>query len=271
MSEDWQDLALNNRRLPHGKTKKGGKAAGRHGARDFSPRKAVGSYKLSTDNVAAAGFIDRRQMPPLAVLEIHEFTQRPGGYVASLSCGHGKLKAAVLLAGSRKLLKGLVEDEEEGSESSDEAQDDTRSSVHDDSDSSGRDEQYSETSMEAVDRKINERARAFEKNSFRQPKFWLQWQGEIRLEDQHDGSALDASRTKLLHERSVGYLTFDRMDCESFMGTLNCKTLSWKNLAIKGAKTTSAAAPPPFSWRDLDEANSDNQPGSGRRVHANEI
>ncbi|KAK3672833.1 hypothetical protein LTR78_007186 [Recurvomyces mirabilis] len=300
MADDWQDLALNHRRIPHGKSKKGGKSGGRHGAGVFYPNRAIASYPFKTGNhTLGNGHIPRfNGIRPIddfrAEFVIHGFTECPGGT--------GTFKAAVFLAGSRKLLSDIVRDEEEklsaeddsdekdqsededevGDEDEDEVGDEDEDEVGDedgdeqDEEADDGDEAPKESELEASDRFYNDRFQAFTKNSFRQPKFWFQWQGEIiepKIQTGADGSTTSG---RAIRERDLGYIVFPTHECSNFRGTINCRALGWKDMEIVGGSDRiQGPTPPIFQWNDFavegDEGDDDEleheHDGKGAKPH----
>jgi hypothetical protein len=292
--DDWQDLALNHRRIPHGRSKKGGKASGRHGAGVFYPKQALGSYDVYTYFTPANEYIGKiterfRDEFVRARFEIHEFTDQPGGFVGSLVGGNGRFRAAIFLAGSRKLLSSIVRDADEdvndaeddvnggkdarshGAQSEDEGADADANEVDSEDDEVGEVEGREIT---ASDRFVNDRIQAFAKNSFRQPKFWLQWQGEIEWKDESGSNDTDAKHQTVegvaktanaVRERNMGYIIFQDNKCDVFNGTMSCATLGWKDMEISGRKRISSATPPLFVWNDFaiaeDQAEAGNDSG----------
>jgi hypothetical protein len=66
-------------------------------------------------------------------------------------------------------------------------------------------------------------------NSFRYPKFWLQWNGVMMA---------NATREEPeSRESGLGYVVFAQNDCRKFKATFNCGLLGWKDVAISGRKT----------------------------------
>lgn len=59
----------------------------------------------------------------------------------------------------------------------------------------------------------------FEKNSFRNPKFWLRFKSPTNPSD-----------------IGTGYLVFSGNDCRRFKGTLSSELREWDNIAISGWK-----------------------------------
>ncbi|KAK4580258.1 hypothetical protein LTR86_000461 [Recurvomyces mirabilis] len=287
MAEDWQDLALNHRRIPHGKSKKGGKSGGRHGAGVFYPNRAIASYPLKTGNHALGnGYIPRfNGIKPIddfrAEFVIHGFTDRPGGT--------GTFKAAVFLAGSRKLVSEVVRDEEEKLSGKDDA--DVEAGVEgegggEDEDDEGNDDDEEEeddngevpeeSELEASDRFYNDRFQAFTKNSFRQPKFWFQWQGEIIEPKADTGADKSTTSGRTIRERDLGYIVFPTHECNYFHGTINSRALGWKDMEIIGGRDrVQGPTAPIFQWNDFavegDEGDDDEHEhehdGKGAEPH----
>ncbi|TKA22058.1 hypothetical protein B0A50_08437 [Salinomyces thailandicus] len=247
MAEDWQETAFNNKRLPHSHGKKNsskGKSK-TQGEDIFNPNAALGSYELSGNALDRLG--------GKVILEIHELSEAPGGLVGSMVLAE-RLKAAVLLAGSRKQLAGVIEDAEAESEDSD---DDASNSDQDkdEDDVEGQDsnqeevveeeEEDSEPALLKQDRLHNNRIAAFQKSAFGNPKFFLAWQGEVTL-----------APNQIQWEKNRGYLVFANNACKDLEGTLSCAAVGWKDVAIKGRKTTSKARPPAFSWAEMADGES---------------
>ncbi|PNP54807.1 hypothetical protein FNYG_15554 [Fusarium nygamai] len=75
----------------------------------------------------------------------------------------------------------------------------------------------------------------FEKNTFRQPKFWLSWRGKVLVKPEsgvvpEDHSPLDAIQS------GIGYIVFTGNKYQKFKGTIGCDILGWDNVAITGWK-----------------------------------
>lgn len=90
----------------------------------------------------------------------------------------------------------------------------------DESDQSDQDEQSSDTDH------VTASQSNFEKNSFRKPKFWFQWIGEVSGEEErvHTGR---------------GYLVFSKNNCQTFKATITIDALEWQEVAISGRKHAS--------------------------------
>ncbi|KAI7229876.1 hypothetical protein KC330_g7248 [Hortaea werneckii] len=239
MADDWQDTALNSKHIPHGRGKKSSRGKGKSKGEDvFNPNSALGSYELSGSALEHLG--------AKLILEIHELTDTPGGIFGSMVLPD-RFKAAVLLAGSRKQLSNVMDDVEAAGEEPDSSEDESEDEPEDTGDEDDEDAD-SELELEKQDRLHNERVEAFQKNSFRNPKFFLAWQGEVTL-----------APGQVKVEKNRGYVVFSGNDCRNFEGTLSCSSIGWKDVAMKGRKTTSKARAPPFSWLDFLE---DGQDGS---------
>lgn len=116
------------------------------------------------------------------------------------------------------------------------------------------------------------RAAAFEKNSFRQPKFWFRWQGittaagvqpisqshsgrgnnnhhhnasdehvdlneQENLDSHDEDDALDGPAPRGTRVHGSGYLVFANNDCRRFQGTLTSEQLGWNNVKMNGWRT----------------------------------
>ena len=233
--EDPIDSAFQSRRFTHGKSKgKSGRGSGRGGggaSKPFNPLAALGRYEVSL----GAG-------PPTSQhdFEIHELTGSETGLVGTFD--FAKLSGMFILAGSRKQLADIITGFEEGDDDDDDDGDDHEGK---DQDSKGDDDAESEdepSAIELQDQKLNRRAQAFEKNSFRNPKFWMRWKGTPEVENDNTTNQV---------ETDMGYLVFTNNECDKFEGTITCPSLDWKQLKLKGRKVHSKGRSCPTSWNDL--------------------
>ncbi|KAJ4003932.1 hypothetical protein NW752_012070 [Fusarium irregulare] len=87
----------------------------------------------------------------------------------------------------------------------------------------------------AYEEKEQARFNKFEKNTFRQPKFWLSWKGRVLAAPQHNAHAETESATDEI-QSGMGYLVFSGNRYEKFNGTISCESLGWKDIAIAGRK-----------------------------------
>jgi len=157
-----------------------------------------------------------------AVLELYRLTECGRGVVGEMSLP-GCIRAAVLLAASRKSLQGILDELEPVREGKkDDGHEEKKSGEQKDGEhSEDEEEEESEESEEEPDR-----FETFEKNSFREPKFWLRWNGKL------ESPAVDEEKA----ESGLGYIIFPSNDCRKFKGTLNCASLEWKDVAFSGHK-----------------------------------
>jgi len=240
--DDPIDAAFQSRRFAHGKSKgKSGRSSG--ASKPFNPLSTLGRYEVSL----GAGILPN-------AFEIHELTEDETGLLGSLD--FGRLAGLFVLAGSQKGLAEIVaayeqEDEDEVDEEvdDDEKQEGNDSQVDDEeSGSHGSDDEerpeHRSSAGEMADCKANRRARAFEKNSFRNPKFWMRWKGTTALGE-------SGSQESKQVESDMGYLVFANNACDRFEGTITCRTLDWKQLKMKGWKVHSKASACPMAWNDL--------------------
>jgi hypothetical protein len=218
--DDWQDAAFSSRHMHNRVGRSGGRGTGKSKRnRAFDVRKTFASYtckcpawhKLSSATEQTAS------------LELYRLTDNSEGVVGQLSLP-GVLEAAVILAASRDSLQRTVlelepapqSDNVEAVENDDDAEDDEAS----ESDHENSEEEETES----------DRFATFEKNSFRSPKFWLQWNGDL---------SPTSTRASDKHEAGLGYIVFSGNDCRKFTGTLNCASLAWKDVSISGHKVAS--------------------------------
>nr|CEG04639.1 unnamed protein product [Fusarium clavum]CEG05805.1 unnamed protein product [Fusarium clavum] len=178
-------------------------------------------------------------------LNIQSFTKGEDGLIGSLHLP-GVLNAVLHMAGSRKGLKDILATESASDENSD-SQDDAEiaSPISDDqSEHMGTEKdmgvsQRSDTAetldIAAYEEKEQARFNKFEKNTFRQPKFWLSWRGDVLAAPQHSVRADAESATDEI-QSGMGYLVFSGNRYEKFNGTLSCDSLGWKDIAISGRK-----------------------------------
>lgn len=234
------DSAFQSRRFAHGKSKSKGK--GKAGAKPFNPLSTLGSYDVSLNPG-----VEMSQQ----VFEIHELTEDETGLIGTFNLG--KLSGMFVLCGSRSGLEEVVAGFEEKDEDQDEDDNDNEDDAEDeDDDSESRESDDAEESgtelsaIELADEKANRRARAFEKNSFRNPKFWMRWKGFVTA-SKEDG----ANEGQKHVESDMGYLVFANNSCDRFQGTISCPSLGWQHLKMKGRKMTPKATPRPLTWNDI--------------------
>lgn len=128
----------------------------------------------------------------------------------------GMLKAAVVLAASRTTLDTAVEELERDVSGEESRKDHADAEGEEDEDKIGRFQQ-------------------FEKNSFRAPKFWLQWNGKLEGSEEFIGDR--------------GYFVFSGNDCRKFKGTITCAAKGWKDVAISGHKVAGRKSSDiPINW-----------------------
>lgn len=232
--DDPIDSAFQSRHFAHGKSNgKSGRGSGRGGggaSKPFNPLAALGRYEVSL----GAGPSTSQH-----AFEIHELTESETGLVGTFD--FARLSGMFILAGSRKQLADIVTGLEEGDGDADEDEDNDGESQ----DSQDEDDTKSEnepSSIELQDEKLNRRAQAFEKNSFRNPKFWMKWKGTPTIDNEDQSTQV---------ETDMGYLVFTNNECDKFEGTITCPSLDWKQLKLKGRKVHSKGRSCPVSWNDM--------------------
>ncbi|KAF5663304.1 catalase [Fusarium circinatum] len=90
---------------------------------------------------------------------------------------------------------------------------------------------------ECHDYKTTEELRSdnFEKNTFRQPKFWLSWRGKVLVKPE-SGVVPEHHPQPDAMQSGIGYIVFTGNKYQKFKGTITCDILGWDNVAITGWK-----------------------------------
>lgn len=207
---------MHNRQSRNNPSKSGG--SGKSKRTTFDVRKTFGSYQIKCPSWFKLHNEMQVEGNQDATLELYRLTECGRGVVGEMSLP-GCIRAAVLLAASRKSLQAILDTLEPvqraDADSKNEERKDDEDSDEDD------DEEESEESEEEPDR-----FETFEKNSFREPKFWLRWNGKL------ESPAVEEEKA----ESGLGYIIFPSNDCRKFKGTLNCASLEWKDVAFSGHK-----------------------------------
>jgi hypothetical protein len=207
MSDDWQDAAFSSRHMHNNRGVKSKRSA-------FDVRKTFGSYAIKCPAWQKLEDIPTEQA---ASLELYRMTENREGVVGELALPRA-LRAAVVLAGSRKSLAGIVE-----------------GFVNEEGDNIDADEQ--------------DRFQTFEKNSFRSPKFWFRWNGTLEVSSNSTSKEVEESSSRDNMDTGLGYIVFVGNDCRKFKGTLNCSQLGWKDVAITGQKLAGRSeSDVPVAW-----------------------
>lgn len=256
MADDWQLEFLTSRHVHNRQSRKS--TAGNTGS--SSVLKAFGSYEVQCPSAEAAARMSQHETAPHgnskkgsrskkrllagSQLQINTFADNEDGLAGTLYLA-GALDAKIILAGSRKTLQTLVDEEaaevelcaeialgisNEGNDAK--AQEngtvkppDDCLECHPSNLAASRDEE--EKSL----RRFNK----FEKNTFRQPKFWFAWTGKVMCSPSATGNATLESVDKEL-QSGMGYLVFSGSKYKKFQGTISCGLLGWKDVAIGGWK-----------------------------------
>ncbi|EME86494.1 uncharacterized protein MYCFIDRAFT_43349 [Pseudocercospora fijiensis CIRAD86] len=238
------DAALQSRRIPHARSRKHKGGKNKANGSTFNPLQALGRYEVQLGSgTKKAANSELSQQDPQSWLEIHGLTPEDNGFLGTFDFA-GKVNGMLVLAGSRKVLRSIVEDLEEDSDA--EKDPDLNSRSDDDVDDDDEDDtKHEQSAMEAEDERINRRARAFEKNTFRNPKFWMRWKGNAQRLGTEDGQQSSDV------ESNTGYLVFSGNDCEKFEGTISSAVLEWNNIRLQGWKIHSKASRCHMRWKDF--------------------
>jgi hypothetical protein len=218
--DDWQDAAFSSRHMHNRVGRSGGRGTGKSKRNSvFDVRKTFASYTCK----CPAWHKLNSATEQTASLELYRLTDNSEGVVGQLSLP-GVLEAAVILAASRDSLQRIVLELEPTPQSG------NGEAVENDDDA--EDDEASESDHDTSEEEENEHDRfgTFEKNSFRSPKFWLQWNGDL---------SPTSTRASDKHEAGLGYIVFSGNDCRKFTGTLNCASLAWKDVSFSGHRIAS--------------------------------
>ncbi|KZL81217.1 catalase [Colletotrichum incanum] len=259
--DDWQEAAFTSRHVHNraSKSKAGGGRGRRGGA--FEVKRTFGRYDIKCPNASktssnSCGKNGSNVAP--STLDIFRLSDDGKGLLGYLVLP-GTLEAKVVLTGSRKTLENLVsqfEDEEESEKDSAKKDDNDRTNDKGQDESVQSDASRNEDSMTSNDEDDSEdqqcqdkerrRFQNFEKNSFRSPKFWFQWKGQVKASSTTLDDQLFATNRV---ETGRGYIVFSGNDCRSFKGTITCGALSWKDVSLSGWKEVSMSERDvPFVW-----------------------
>jgi hypothetical protein len=236
--DGWQDAVFSSRHMHNRVGRNGGNSTGRSKRNQpFDVRKTFGTYvcKCATWQKMAT-VMDDYDSEKEVLLELYRFTPNRQGIIGEIRFP-GVLDAAVILAASRESLRRTVS--EVG------AEDVESDDVSEPESGEGRLGDEEEESEEGTDR-----FDTFEKNSFREPKFWLRWNGILT-----PGATERESESG---ESDLGYLVFAQNDCRKFKGTISCRSLGWKDVAISGRKILGRTeSDVPVDWGRLESETSE--------------
>lgn len=187
--------------------------------------------------------------------EIHQLVASDTAYLASFD--FDLVQGVMIVAGSRRSLRDAITAIEK--EASAESGEEEIEEQDDDGDQTGiADGKDDDTDfISAAD--LQKPGHAFEKNTFRNPKWFGQWRGRIRRKpsssQQHD-ALLDNEEKHEAPEMAVNthnaHLEFTTAACDEVHGTFTCPELGADNIAWIGRKYTGKASAAPFSWSEFD-------------------
>lgn len=244
--DDWQDATLTNRHL-HNRVGKGGRGKGGRSNGAFDVQKIFGTYEIKCP-VASKMVKKGDGVGRLEVYNLNELGNAIYGELLLPPIVRGN----VILAGSRKTMKIAVR----ALEAEDDKSETSKSEIEDEAAqrSASNDDNEEESEVSEEDDLKQRRHKEFEKNSFRSPKFWLNWQSEVLLEEKDEARPAkpDSEATsqevrstppeKAERATDTGYLIFSGNNCDKFQGTLSCRQLGWDNVKVSGWKLKSQSA-----------------------------
>ncbi|KAF3765209.1 hypothetical protein M406DRAFT_90750 [Cryphonectria parasitica EP155] len=226
---DWEDAAFNTRHL-HNHNDRGGQLGNvRH---EFQVRNTMGTHLIKC--AALDRLLQQQQQQQMKKKtggdQIYRLTDDEDGLLGSLRCGR-TFEATVAFAGSRKTLAKITHELGGGGGAD---------PTHNGEDDDGDDDDDGAASQLSGEGRRRQRVATFEKNSFRQPKFWFRWQGVIATDgvplDTIDGDDDETSDNRASVHGS-GYLVFSSNDCKRFQGTMTSEQMEWNNVKMTGWKT----------------------------------
>ena len=233
--DDAIGAALSSRRIPHGRSGKKGKGGTGYGSShfNFDPLRARGRYEISLGSgkkqqIQSDGAVRDSWM------EIHELTPDRDALIGTFSF-RGQEQGMCVLAGSRKGLSQAVRNLEAASEGEDDDGGDTNQGEEGD----GNGGEHDSADSDHQKHEVQDSRDAFEKNTFRTPKFWMTWRS----------NSLDSTSEAGL-KRSA-YLVFSGNDCQRIEGTITSTAMNWNNLKLRGRKLHSKPSPCPLVWSEL--------------------
>ena len=218
------------------------KGSGRGGAAIFDPLRAMGRYEILIQSRVPLleGEIPHSSEP--SWLEIHELTPNEDGLLGTFSIG-GRISGLCVLAGSRKgldeIIRSLGSWESTPKEGDNSAQAGATDNGRKSEELSTSEQAHQISDLELEDMQLNRRAQAFEKNTFRNPKFWLKWNAATGAHEEIVPSDSSADR---------GYVVFSNNNCAKFEGSISSRAIGWKDVKFHGRKVRPQATPCPSQW-----------------------
>nr|RBQ99867.1 hypothetical protein FVER53263_13588 [Fusarium verticillioides] len=262
MDECWRQAILSSRAFHNRKTRKFTAQA----SSSSSITRVIGSYQLqcpkahslartqvSRDPAKDEKYARQKRHPANSPrFEIHRFTDEEDGLEGDLFLPD-VLDASFIMAGSRRKIQEILDRAIFPEDSDFDAESVAHSPGGRSADSSDADDQQHETCPDQQPSDVSGdeddhpkhprgdkttadlRSDNFEKNTFRQPKFWLSWRGKVLVKSEsgvvpEDHSPPDATQS------GNGYIVFTGNKYQKFKGTISCDVLGWDNVAITGWK-----------------------------------
>ncbi len=155
----------------------------------------------------------------------------------------------MLLAGSRRGLRDLVDEMEEDEE--DEEEDESTagpSDVEEDQDGNHEAAENTENQgfLNAADLPSSQTSHAFEKNTFRNPKWFARWRGTRRRSLSQE-SIPDSGEQETSAEHTA-HFEFTSAACKEFQMTFTDPVLGTRNMPFQGWKMTNKPSAALYSW-----------------------
>lgn len=224
--EDWHEAAFSSRHV-HNRVARHGGGHGRSAKASFDVRRSFGTYEVNWGVATKAP--EKKAKPSPSALELFRLTHDGNGIVGEIHL-RDAVAATVLLAGSRATLGALVAGARRdagGNNKGTDAAPAGHDSAGDSAPGGSGEEGERDDAATDVEERERRRFRAFEKNSFRSPKFWFSFRGRPAS----PSSAADGDELS-----GTGYLVFSGNQCPRFQGTISCEALGWDNVPLSGWK-----------------------------------
>ncbi|KAH7233190.1 hypothetical protein BKA59DRAFT_487777 [Fusarium tricinctum] len=253
MADDWQSEFLSSRHVHNQQSRKS--TAQNTGS--STVLQAFGSYEVQCSSAEAAARLSqhetafyrdgkkanrREKRSAGSLLQINSFADNEDGLEGTLYLP-GVLDATITLAGSRKTLQTLVDEDAAevellaGTASGiSDGENDTKAQGNGTVETPHECSEYYLSSLAAsrdAEEKRLLRFNKFEKHTFRQPKFWFAWTGRVMCSPSAAANATTSSADEEL-QSGMGYLVFSGSKYKKFQGTISCGLLGWKDAAISG-------------------------------------
>jgi len=280
--DSWTDTITHNRRFPKRGAAKRSSTGNSSSGSTFNVQSILGSYAVkcpvlekahekhkAAEAAGGSSPVDRKRRGSVSdeqmMFEIHGLVQKKtrdcdGEETEDMeglegTFDFGVVKGMCLIGGSRRGLREVIqtveEDEADDAEEEEEAEEERKPGDYpkvyqqDSDDDEGADTEPDDDENAAPISPSRSRT-MFEKNTFRQPKFFFEWRGHDLL------SSENVSRGP--RSDCMGHLEFSSNACKDFKGTFSSERWG-ENVAFEGWKVRNKAVECPYAWGQFDVAS----------------